>query len=453
MKRKILIADDEPNMIWALKRALTKEGYEVLSVENGEEAVKTFEEQEPDLVILDLKMPKMDGMEALKAIKEINPKVPVMMITAHGTTKVAVEAMKIGALDYILKPFDIEELRMTIRKALEYKTLNDEVRYLRGKLKEESNQIIYKSKVMDDLMKIVYKVAPTDATVLIQAESGTGKELIANVIHEYSNRHKGPLIKINCGALPENLLESELFGYEKGAFTGATSRKKGKFELAHGGTIFLDEIGEISEAMQVKLLRVLQEKEFQRVGGEETIKGDFRVIAATNKNLHEMVDRGEFREDLYYRLNVIPIHIPPLRERREDIPLLVDYFIERYCRQMGKPKMSISKSALEKMMNYEWKGNIRELQNIVERGVILSYGSEITEDILPNDIRNASNTINSNFILPEEGVSLEEVERSLIIQALERTGYNQTRAAKLLGITRHTLMYRLEKYNIDIKPR
>jgi len=295
MKRKILIADDEPNMIWALKRALTKEGYEVLSVENGEEAVKTFEEQEPDLVILDLKMPKMDGMEALKAIKEINPKVPVMMITAHGTTKVAVEAMKIGALDYILKPFDIEELRMTIRKALEYKTLNDEVRYLRGKLKEESNQIIYKSKVMDDLMKIVYKVAPTDATVLIQAESGTGKELIANVIHEYSNRHKGPLIKINCGALPENLLESELFGYEKGAFTGATSRKKGKFELAHGGTIFLDEIGEISEAMQVKLLRVLQEKEFQRVGGEETIKGDFRVIAATNKNLHEMVDRGEFR--------------------------------------------------------------------------------------------------------------------------------------------------------------
>lgn len=453
MKRKILIADDEPNMIWALKRALTKEGYEVLSVENGEEAVKTFEKEEPDLVILDLKMPKMDGMEALKAIKEINHKVPVMMITAHGTTKVAVEAMKMGALDYILKPFDIEELRVTIRKALEYKTLNDEVRYLRGKLREESNQIIYKSRVMDDLMKMVYKVAPTDATVLIQAESGTGKELIANVIHEYSNRHKGPLIKINCGALPENLLESELFGYEKGAFTGATSRKKGKFELAHGGTIFLDEIGEISEAMQVKLLRVLQEKEFQRVGGEETIKGDFRVIAATNKNLHEMVDRGEFREDLYYRLNVIPIHIPPLRERREDIPLLVDYFIERYCRQMGKPKMSISKSALEKMMNYEWKGNIRELQNIVERGVILSYGSEITEDILPNDIRNASNTISSNFILPEEGVSLEEVERSFIIQALERTGYNQTRAAKLLGITRHTLMYRLEKYNIDIKPR
>ncbi len=451
MKNKILIADDEPNMIWALKRALTKEGYEVLSVENGEEAVETFKEQEPDLVILDLKMPKMDGMEALKAIKEINSKVPVMMITAHGTTKVAVEAMKIGALDYISKPFDIEELRVIIRKALEYKTLNDEVRYLRGKLKEESPQIIYQSKVMDDLMKMVYRVAPTDATVLILAESGTGKELIANGIHESSNRYKGPLVKINCGALPENLLESELFGYEKGAFTGAASRKKGKFELAQGGTIFLDEIGEITEAMQVKLLRVLQEKEFQRVGGEETIKGDFRIIAATHRDLKEMVEQQTFREDLYYRLNVIPIYIPPLRERKEDIPLLVDYFIERYSEQMGKSKMSISKSALEKMMNYEWKGNIRELQNVIERCVILSLGCEITEDILPNDIKNISYTVDSNFILPEVGVSLEEVERNLIIQALERTGYNQTKAAKLLGITRHTLIYRLQKYDIDIK--
>ena len=340
---------------------------------------------------------------------------------------------------------------MTIRKALEYKTLNDEVRYLRGKLKEESSQIIYQSKIMDDLMKMVHRVSPTDATVLILAESGTGKELIANTIHESSNRYKGPLVKINCGALPENLLESELFGYEKGAFTGAVSRKKGKFELAQGGTIFLDEIGEISDAMQVKLLRVLQEKEFERVGGEETIKGDFRVIAATNKNLNEMVDKGEFREDLYYRLNVIPIHIPSLKERREDIPLLVDYFIEKYSKQMGKPKMSISKSALEKMMNYEWRGNIRELQNIIERCVILSLGLEITVDILPNDIKNASYTMSSNFILPEEGVSLEEVEKSLITQALERTGYNQTKAAKLLDITRHTLIYRLEKYDIDIE--
>nr|WP_276515595.1 sigma-54 dependent transcriptional regulator [Tissierella carlieri] len=340
---------------------------------------------------------------------------------------------------------------MIIRKALEYKNLNDEVKYLRGKLKEESSKIIYQSKIMDDLLKMVYKVAPTDATVLILAESGTGKELIANAIHEFSNREKGPLVKINCGALPENLLESELFGYEKGAFTGAISRKKGKFELAQGGTIFLDEIGEISEAMQIKLLRVLQEKELQRVGGEETIKGDFRVIAATHRNLREMVDNEEFREDLYYRLNVIPIHIPALRERKEDIPLLVDYFIEKYSEQMGKSKMNINKSALERMMNYEWKGNIRELQNIIERCVILSYGHEITEDILPNDIRSISYVVDPNFVLPEEGVLLEEVEKKLIIQALERTGFNQTKSAKLLGITRHTLIYRLEKHNIDIK--
>ncbi|OLS01977.1 sigma-54-dependent transcriptional regulator [Tissierella creatinophila] len=451
IKSKILIADDEVNMIWALKKALTKEGYEIISAEDGLGALDSFKKHEPDLVILDLKMPKMDGMEVLENIKNINPKIPVIMITAHGSTKLAVEAMKLGALDYISKPFDIEELRVVIRRALEYKHLNDEVNYLRGKLKEDNPKIIYQSKIMEDLLNLVYKVAPTDATVLVLAESGTGKELIANALHEYSNRSKGPLIKINCGALPENLLESELFGYEKGAFTGAVSRKKGKFELAQGGTIFLDEIGEISESMQIKLLRVLQEKEFERVGGEETIKGDFRVIAATNKDLKMMVDRNDFREDLYYRLNVIPISIPALRHRRQDIPLLIDYFIGKYSGQMGKPKMKISKVALEKMMNYEWKGNIRELQNIIERCVILSWGQEITEDILPEDIKGTLNTFDSNYILPDEGILLEDVERNLIIQALERTEFNQTKAAKLLGITRHTLIYRLEKYNIDIK--
>lgn len=451
IKSKILIADDEINMIWALKKVLTKEGYEVTSADDGLKAIECFKKQEPDLVILDLKMPKMDGMEVLENIKRMNPKIPVILITAHGSTKLAVDAMKLGALDYISKPFDIEELRVIIRKALEYKSLNDEVSYLRNKLKEDNPKIIYKSKIMDDLLNLVYKVAPTDATVLVLAESGTGKELIANALHEYSNRSKGPLIKINCGALPENLLESELFGYEKGAFTGAASRKKGKFELAQGGTIFLDEIGEISEAMQIKLLRVLQEKEFERVGGEETIKGDFRVIAATNKDLKEMVDNKEFREDLYYRLNVIPINIPALRNRREDIPLLIDYFIEKYSAQMGKSKMKISNSALEKMINYKWKGNIRELQNIIERCVILSWGNEITEDLLPEDIKGALSTVDSNYVLPDEGILLEEVERNLIIQALERTELNQTKAAKLLGITRHTLLYRLEKYNIDLK--
>lgn len=267
LSKRILIADDEINMIWALKKALGKENYEIISANNGLDAIEIVKKEEPDLVILDIKMPIVDGMEALKKIKEVNSNIPVIMMTAHGSTKLAVEAMKSGASDYISKPFDIEELRITIRKALEFKNLNDEVGYLREKLKEKTSKIIYKSKIMDDLLKLVYKVAPTDATVLILAESGTGKELIANAIHELSNRGKGPLIKINCGAVPESLLESELFGYEKGAFTGAIARKKGKFELAQGGTIFLDEIGEISEAMQIKLLRVLQEKEFQRVGG------------------------------------------------------------------------------------------------------------------------------------------------------------------------------------------
>ena len=440
-------------MIWALKKVLLKEGFEVLSAENGEEALKIFIKEEPDLVILDLKMPKMDGMEVLRNIKETKPKIPVIMITAHGSTDVAVEAMKIGALDYISKPFDIEELRVIIRKDLEYKSLNDEVNYLKGVIKEKTMKIIYKSKIMDDLVKLVSQVAPTEATVLILAESGTGKELIADLIHEGSRKSQGPLIKINCGALPENLLESELFGYEKGAFTGAVSRKRGKFELAQGGTIFLDEIGEISEGMQVKLLRVLQEKEFQRVGGEETIKGDFRVVAATNKDLKEMVDNQEFREDLYYRLNVIPIHIPPLRDRKEDISLLIDYFIGKYSSQMGKAKMIINEKALNKMIKYKWPGNIRELQNIIERCVILSLGSVITEEILPSDITNKVYNVDNDFILPEEGILLEDVEKNLIIQALDRSQFNQTKAAKLLGVTRHTLIYRIEKYNIIINQK
>ncbi len=448
MKRKILIADDEPNMIWALKKALVKEDYEIISAENGLEAVENFKE-EPDLVILDFKMPKMDGLEALKKIKEINNKVPVIMITAHGSADNAVEAMKLGALDYISKPFDIDELKVIIKKALEYKSLNEEVSYLRNRLDEESTKIIFKSKSMEEVLKLVNKVAPTDATTLILGESGTGKELIADEIHRLSHRNKGPLIKVNCGAFVESLLESELFGYEKGAFTGATTRKKGKFELAQEGTIFLDEIGEISEAMQVKLLRVLQEKEFERVGGEVTIKGDFRVIAATNRDLKEMVEKKEFREDLYYRLNVIPIYISPLHERKEDIPLLIDYFITKHSKQMGRSKLDINQKTLELLQGYKWPGNIRELQNIIERCVILTGGDVITEELLPSEIRGGGYVKASNIILPDEGLSLDEVEKSLILQALEKTDYNQTNAAKLLGITRHTLIYRMEKYEIN----
>lgn len=450
MIRKVLIADDEPNMIWALKKALSKEEYEIISADNGEEAVEGLAE-EPDLIIMDLKMPKMNGLEALRKIKEINPKIPVIMITAHGTTDTAVEAMKIGALDYISKPFDIDELKVVIKKALEYKSLNDEINYLRERLDESSSKIVFESRSMEEVLKLVYKVAPTEANVLILGESGTGKELIADEIHRLSKKNKGPLIKLNCGAFAENLLESELFGYEKGAFTGAVSRKKGKFELAEGGTVFLDEIGEISEAMQVKLLRVLQEKEFERVGGETTIKGDFRIIAATNKDLKSMVDNNKFREDLYYRLNVVPIKISPLRERKDDIPLLIEYSIDKFSSQMGKNRFRISNEALDLMMKYDWPGNIRELQNIVERCVILASGQEITEDLLPNEIKSQNNLVGSSIVLPEEGISLEEVEKNLIMQALERTDQNQTNAAKLLGITRHTLIYRMEKYNIITK--
>jgi len=448
MNRTILIADDEKNMRWALIKALGKSGYESISAENGKEAVDLFKEKNTDLVLLDLKMPEMNGIEALRRIKEYNEKVPVIMITAHGTTEIAVEAMKLGALDYISKPFDIEELKLVISRALEYKDLKEEVNTLSERLKEASGSVIYKSKVMESVLDMVYRVAQTDATVLILGESGTGKELIANSVHENSNRRNGPLIKINCGALPESLLESELFGHEKGSFTGATGQKMGKFDRAQNGTIFLDEIGEVSQGMQVKLLRVLQEKEFERVGGTITIKADTRIIAATNRDLKRMVEEGKFREDLYYRLNVIPINIPSLRERKEDIPVLVNYFTEKYSLQMGKSKMSISPRALEKLINYEWKGNIRELQNIIERCVILSSKSELDIDILPEEIKTFSKEKEELIKLPEEGVSLDEVEKNLILQALERTDYNQTQAAKLLGISRHTLLYRIEKYDL-----
>lgn len=302
--------------------------------------------------------------------------------------------------------------------------------------------------MVKNVLEIANRVAASNATVLITGESGTGKELIANAIHYSGNNKDGAYIKINCGALPESLLESELFGHEKGAFTGAVARKMGRFELADGGTIFLDEVGELTPAIQVKLLRVLQEKEFERVGGTETIKVDVRVIAATNRNLREMVEKGEFREDLYYRLNVIPIELPPLREREEDIPLLIEHFVKKYCAEMDRKMMKFEKDAIDSLVNYQWKGNIRELENVIERIVILNPGDRVTKNMLPKEILYYNNET-STFILPDEGIDLEEVEKSLIEQALKRADYNQTQAARLLGITRHTLIYRMEKYNLN----
>lgn len=449
--KKVLIADDEKNMIWAIKRALKNEDYTIITASNGKEAIDNVKLHEPDLVLLDLKMPEMNGLEALKNIKNEFPNIVAMMMTAHGSVKTAIEAMKIGAIDYISKPFDVEELKIQIRKALDIREMSDTIDYLTEELRNKTGKrIIGESKELKNVLNIVNKVAPSKATVLITGESGTGKELIANATHFNSDRAKKPYIKVNCGALPENLLESELFGHEKGAFTGAINKKLGRFERADGGTIFLDEIGEIDLNVQVKLLRILQEREMERVGGTETIKVDVRIIAATNKDLFKMVEEGKFREDLYYRLNVIPIEIPPLRERKDDIKLLIDYFLDKYSKELGKKEFKITDEALDTLKDYEWRGNIRELENVIERLVILSENNLISKEKLPKEILNIRDELNE-FKLPSSGINLEEVEKNLINQALKMTNFNQTKSAKLLGITRHALIYRIEKYNIDIK--
>lgn len=445
--KRVLVADDEKNMRWALKKALLNDGFIIDEAENGQDALNKFDANIYDLIILDIKMPEMNGIEVLKEIRNKDKDIPVIVITAYGTISSAIEAIKLGAADYIQKPFDIDELKHVIKKSLELTNLKEEVKFLREELNGKDFDIIGESPKIKEILSVVKKVAPTDATVLLLGESGTGKELIARAIHNLSKRKDGPYIKVNCAALPENLLESELFGYEKGAFTGALSRKPGRFERAENGTIFLDEIGEIPLSIQAKMLRVLQEKEFERVGGIEVLKADVRVIAATNRNLEQMVRDGTFREDLYYRLNVIPIYIPPLRERADDIPALVRFFIDKHCNKLGLPKIKIEKTAMQKLKEYSWPGNIRELENVIERLIILNSGSLIKKENLPIEISRARLS-NERFVLPPGGVALDELEKDLITQALERTGYNQTKAAKLLSLTRHTLIYRMEKYGI-----
>ena len=449
MKPKLLIVDDEKNMRWAIRRALDKEGYEIVEASNGKEGIEAFEKHRPDVVLLDLKMPVMDGMEALEKIQETNTSVPILMLTAHGTMETAIEAMKLGALDYLSKPFDVEELKVQIRKALHVQELEEQVSYFKEATAFETGDIVIgNSKPMKELMTMVERVATTPATILIQGESGTGKEIIAHLIHHNSPRREKPFIKVNCGAIPETLIESELFGHEKGAFTGAASRKIGKFERARGGTILLDEIGELGLSMQVKLLRVLQDKEIERVGGSEVVKVDARVIAATNRQLKKMTEEGTFREDLYYRLNVIPLHIPPLRDRKEDIPAFVNHFLQYYCKEMGRQQMKLSQQAMNQLVNHPWKGNVRELENFIERLVILSPEDEVKSVDLNAgsvEIPDSETAGKKGIKLPEKGLSLDELEKDLILQALEQTGSNQTKAAKLLGISRHTLMYRMDR--------
>ena len=450
---KVLIVDDELNMRLVLAAMLKKEGYEVSSAADGSEALDILKSGGIDAVITDLKMPNIDGMELLGRMSDKFPEVPVVMITAHGTVATAVEALKKGALDYITKPFDIDELKNVISKAVKTRVLKENELFM--PLEEiERAGIIGSSKKTMEIFDSIKRVAPTTTTILINGETGTGKELVADAIHFNSPRKKNPLIKINCAAIAETLIESELFGYEKGAYTGAAVTKPGKFELAHKGTLFLDEVSEIPRDMQVKLLRVLQEQEFERVGGLRTIKVDVRIIAATNQNLLQQVQTGNFREDLYYRLNVFPIEIPPLRERKEDILPLTDYFVEKFNKKLGV-SLSVFQEVKETLLRYEWPGNIRELENLIERMMLLAKGTEITINEIPEEFKAAVSKIaalpadeNKKPFKDYMRNHVENVEKQMILKTLEEADGNVTKAAKQLGLSRKGLQLKMIKYNL-----
>jgi DNA-binding NtrC family response regulator len=449
VSKRILIVDDEKNMRWVLTEALAKEGYEVSEAGSGKEALKAVKEAPPDLMILDHKMPAPDGMEVLRKIRAKGSAFPVIMLTAHGNVEGAVEAMKAGASEYLTKPFDLEELKLAIEKAVRVADLAEEVENLREEIEREYDieGIVAANPKMLEVLDIVKQVAPSDATVMVYGESGTGKELVARAIHLLSPRAPKRFVEVHAGALPETLLESELFGYEKGAFTGATTAKPGRFELANGGTIFLDEVGDITPAVQVKLLRVLQERTFQRLGGTKDIEVDVRVLAATNQDLEELIAAGDFREDLFYRLNVVPITLPPLRDRADDIPRLVASFLEKY----GAGERSITSEAMGVLVDYGWPGNVRELENTIERIVILGSG-EIDIDDVPAEIRAGTRAIGARgrgFELPADGCDLETVELDLIRQSLDRVGGSVPKAAKLLGLTTKTLEARMSRLGLD----
>jgi len=445
---RILLIDDDVNLCKVIKYQLQKAGYEVESVNRGKEGLVRFKQNGFDVLITDIQMPDISGIEVLNQIRQQTQQVVIIIITAYGSIENAVEACKLGADDYITKPFSKEQLLFVVEKALRYHHLQRENTQLRQELvgKYTFKNMVARSAQMEDVLKMAGRVAQSDATVLILGESGTGKELIARAIHYNSPRKDKPLITVNCPSVPDNLLESELFGHVKGAFTGAIKDRKGKFEIANGGTIFLDEIGDLREELQAKLLRVLQEQEFERVGESSPIKVDVRVIAATNKDLEQRMKEGEFREDLYYRLSVIPIQIPPLRERKEEIPYLVDFFIERYGK--GR-KMEVDPEVMELLQNYDWRGNIRELENVIERALVLTTDNQIVPSNLPSNISRKAD-IKSELSLTFAGndVSLEEVERHIISQTLQRTGGNRSKAARILKIPRHVLLYRMKKFGM-----
>jgi two-component system response regulator PilR (NtrC family) len=455
---RILVVDDERSMRELLAIVLRREGYEVLLAENGRAALDVLEREPVDLLISDIKMPDMSGVEVLRAAKKVDQDILGIMITAFASTETAVEAMRLGACDYLSKPFDIDLLKMKVREKIENRQLRRENVMLKRTLglSHQFSNIIGRSETMLDVFKMIETVARTNSTILLTGESGTGKGLVAQAIHFNSLRREKPMVSLNCGAMPENLLESELFGHMRGAFTGADQNKKGLLEVAERGTVFLDEIAEMSAVMQVKLLRVLQERRFRRVGGLEELVADIRVIAATNQDLTRAVADGRFREDLYYRINVIPIVLPALRERREDIPLIAEHFLEKYNEQMGKAIASVSREAMELLVAYDWPGNIRELENVMERAVALEATPAILPDSLPVAVRGDSTrpaaAAQPADALPASGFDLEahvkEIEMVYIAEALKRAGGVQVKAAELLGMSFRSFRYYAKKYNL-----
>ena len=462
----VLVVEDEPKMLRLLALNLEEEGYSLRTAADAEAALKLLSGDKIDLVLTDVKLPGMSGLDFLRAVKRLNAALPVVVMTAYGTVESAVDAMKAGANDYVLKPFSIEEIKLIIRKELDVRRLREENRSLREALGQryEFKNIVAHSAKMQDVLATLDRVAPTNATVLLGGESGVGKDLVARALHQHSRRAQGPFVKINCTAIPENLLESELFGYEKGAFTGAVTSKAGKFELADQGTIFLDEIGDMPGALQVKLLRVLQEREFERLGGTKTLKVDVRIVAATNQDLRAALEQGAFREDLYYRLNVVPISIPPLREHREDIPYLVDHFIARLAGESQKTITGITPSAMKRLMDFHWPGNVRELENIIERAMVLATGEKIDLDDIHLDLAPALPSSRAQDAAPAlplangqapwlpAGVTLEQFDDEIIREAVRRAGGNKSQAARLLGLSRNALRYRLSKMGLPDEP-
>jgi two-component system response regulator AtoC len=455
-QRTILVADDDASIRSLLKQLLSDEGYSVVEATTGTEVVDKVKDVNPDLVIMDVRMPELDGIEALSKLKVSSPKTSVLIMTAFGSSNNAIRAMELGAFDYITKPFELDKISHTVRRVIEYRDLTSEVQVLRDEISSlvQTERIVGNSPAMQEVYKTIGKVAKADATVLITGESGTGKEIVAEALHYTSNRRSGPMVKVSCAALPETLLEAELFGHEKGSFTGAMTQRRGRFEMADKGTIFLDEIGEMSLPMQTKLLRVLQERKIERVGSSLPIKVDIRIICATNKDLQRQVEQQKFRDDLFYRLNVINIHMPPLRDRKEDIPALVEHFLAKHRYSATAQPAAISEEALKRLMEYDWPGNVRELENVVERAVVLSRGQIITSRELPFGDHEAGEH-------EEEGgdeVSVEksyfkkavaQFEKDMIMKALRDANGNRSKAAEMLGIYRRLLYAKIKEYGLE----